>query len=189
MAERRYCCPHAPIRQHKPLVRSIRPLTPLCQSRDQVHQPRWSAEGEENPPSSEVPELDSQLRQSPLVALRSKQTLKKEATELSESESHAETIVSASCETAGKNRRAKRPQRVLPQTRRAESRSRGREQEAQAEQKSGTTDEVIELDNSNEAIPDTISAPTTQPPGGSPTQGSYQPKSSRGEAACCHFSG
>ena len=98
----------------------------------------------------------------------------KEATEPSESESHAETIVSASCEAAGKNRRANATlaSPATNETSRISEQRQGTEEAQAEESESGTTDEVIDLDNSNEAIPDTISAPITQPSlGGPPTTG------------------
>ena len=75
---------------------------------------------------------------------------------------HAETIVSASCEAAGKNRRANATP-ASPATNETSRISEQRQGQRRHKQKSrsGTTDEVIDLDNSNEAISDTISAPTT----------------------------
>ena len=141
-----------------------------------------SAEGEENPPPSEVPEPASQghTPDSPTSRITIGSTeeeqadSQKEATEPSESESHAETIVSASCEAAGKSRRANATL-ASPATNETSriSEQRQETEEAQAEEsESGTTDEVIDLDNSNEAIPDAIAAPITQPSlGGPPTTG------------------
>ena len=141
-----------------------------------------SAEGEENPPPSETPEPASQSHAphsptSPITIGSTEEEQadsQKEATEPSESESHAETIVSASCEAAGKSRRADATlaSPATNETSRISEQRQGTEEAQAEESESGTTDEVIDLDNSSEAIPDTISAPITQPsPGGPPTTG------------------